>query len=73
MTARIEAAITAGLSTLLADILKGRLTEPEEVARKLVDLALDLVPVDVLRGRLDEEEQVQSERLSDITQAGGGS
>ncbi|MCL2724771.1 MAG: hypothetical protein FWD69_10080 [Polyangiaceae bacterium] len=71
----IPAAVTAELATLVASVLSGRLSEPGEISRRLVELGLDLVPVEELRQYLVEADRARAERLADLAEAakfGGG-
>ena len=64
----IPAAITAEAAQLVADIMGGRLTNYADIARRLVGLGLDLVPVEQLRIYLDEADRARAEHLANLAQ-----
>ena len=71
----IPVEVTAGLAAIVTQIVSGKLSEPREISRKLVELGLDLVPVETLREYLVEADRARAERLADLAEVAkfGGS
>ncbi len=57
------------LIRLGADAIDGRLQTPEQLARALVNIGLDLVPVDELKRYLTEHAKFRAELLADGAEA----
>lgn len=53
----------ATLARLVADVIEGTLPTAADVARRLMGVGLDLVPVDELREYLDDEAKKRQEAL----------
>lgn len=58
----------AAVIRLSADALEGRLTDPLEVSRALVDLGLSFVPVDKLRPFLDDAAKHRVDSVVDVVE-----
>lgn len=54
---------------LAADIIDGSIPSPSEIARSLVGIGLDLVPVEELRGHLDAAAVARAEAAADAAEA----
>lgn len=62
----LSTAVSAAVIDLGLDVLKGQITDKESLAHKLVDLALDHIPVEGLKEYLDVEAKRRQELLYSI-------